>query len=253
MGLSTDEIERFVTDGFIKVGGAFPTDVGERCRAELWEATGCDPDDPATWTQPVIRLGGFSTTPFREAARAPALHETYDQLVGAGRWSPMDGLGTFPVRFPSPDDPGDAGWHVEASFAGAQGENRLNLRSRNRALLVLFLFSEVGPDEAPTRVRVGSHHDVPRLLEPGGEDGLEWMSLCSDAVPATEHRPEALVTGSLGDVYVCHPFLVHAAQPHHGTVPRFMAQPPLHAEEPLDLDTDHPSPVAEPIVDALRP
>ena len=31
----------------------------------------------------------------------------------------------------------------------------------------------------------------------------------------------------VGTVYLCHPFLVHAAQPHRGTEPRFMAQPPL--------------------------
>ena len=40
-----------------------------------------------------------------------------------------------------------------------------------------------------------------------------------------------LATGEPGDVYLCHPFLVHAAQPHHGSTPRFMAQPPLHPAE----------------------
>jgi hypothetical protein len=28
-------------------------------------------------------------------------------------------------------------------------------------------------------------------------------------------------------VYLCHPFIVHSAQPHRGKTPRFMAQPPL--------------------------
>lgn len=41
-------------------------------------------------------------------------------------------------------------------------------------------------------------------------------------------RPEALATGEAGTVYLCHPFLVQAAQRHQGTTPRFMAQPPLH-------------------------
>jgi hypothetical protein len=36
-------------------------------------------------------------------------------------------------------------------------------------------------------------------------------------------RPLALATGTAGDVWLCHPFLVHAAQPHHGSSPRFMA------------------------------
>jgi hypothetical protein len=33
--------------------------------------------------------------------------------------------------------------------------------------------------------------------------------------------------GDAGTAYLCHPFLVHAAQIHRGTRPRFMAQPPL--------------------------
>ena len=53
---------------------------------------------------------------------------------------------------------------------------------------------------------------------------------------ASAHRPLALATGSPGDVFLCHPFLVHAAQPHHGTRPRFMAQPPLMPAAPYELE-----------------
>jgi hypothetical protein len=42
-----------------------------------------------------------------------------------------------------------------------------------------------------------------------------------------------------------HPFLVHAAQPHRGTAPRFMAQPPLVPTGEQDLEA--PTPVAEAI------
>ncbi|WP_367126311.1 phytanoyl-CoA dioxygenase family protein [Streptomyces phytohabitans] len=249
--LTRTEIEEFVANGFVRVPGAVPEDVVGRCRAELWEATGSDPDDPATWTEPVVRLGGFATPPFRSAANAPVLHEAFDQLVGAGRWRAPGGLGTFPVRFPSEREPGDDGWHLEASFPGAAGENRVNVRSRGRALLMLFLFSDVGPDDAPTRVRVGSHHDVPALLADHGDEGREWFELCGDAVAASEGRPETAATGRAGDVYLCHPFLVHAAQPHRGTVPRFMAQPPLEPVGLLDLTSDAPVPVARPVVEAL--
>ena len=48
--------------------------------------------------------------------------------------------------------------------------------------------------------------------------------------------PVALATGSPGDVFLCHPFLVHAAQPHHGARPRFLAQPPLLPSTPYDLN-----------------
>lgn len=252
MSLTVEQTDRFVAEGYVKLDGAFPAPVGQRCRRELWEATGCDPDDPGTWTEPVVRLGGFGSPPFREAANTTALHQAFDQLVGPGRWEPCTGLGTVPVRFPSTEEPGDDGWHVEASFAGEHGEHRLSLRSRGRALLMLFLSSDVSPDDAPTRIRVGSHLDVPPLLEPGGEDGREWMELCGEAVPASEHRSLALATGTVGDVYLCHPFLVHAAQPHRGRVPRFMAQPPLYPTGLLDLDPRTPSPVEQAVLDGLR-
>lgn len=252
MALTAEQIEQFVTDGFVKLEGAFPAETGQRCLDELWAATGCARQNPATWTEPVVRLGGFATPPFQEAANTTVLHAAFDQLVGEGRWLPPGGLGTFPVRFPSPAEPGDDGWHVEASYAGPQGEGRLNLRSRERALLMLFLFSEIGPDDAPTRIRIGSHLDVPPLLENHGDEGREWMSLCQDADPASEHRPVALATGTVGDVYLCHPFLVHAAEPHRGSNPRFMAQPPLHTEEPLDLQGEQQTPVARAVLDGLR-
>jgi hypothetical protein len=41
---------------------------------------------------------------------------------------------------------------------------RANVASKGRALLMLFLISDVGEDDAPTRIRVGSHRDVARTL-----------------------------------------------------------------------------------------
>ncbi len=55
-------------------------------------------------------------------------------------------------------------------------------------------------------------------------------------VEATSHRPVMLATGEAGTVFLCHPFLVHAAQMHRGATPRFLAQPPLYQDEPFQLD-----------------
>jgi Phytanoyl-CoA dioxygenase (PhyH) len=240
-------VERFVTDGFVALRGAVPRAVVDECAAILFEEAGVDPADPATWTQPVIRLGGHAEPPFVAASMTPVLGPAYDQLVGAGRYRQHPGLGTFPIRFPVPGDPGDTGWHVDGSFTPPGADLfHLNLRSRGRALLMLFLLTDVGEDDAPTRIRVGSHLDVPRLLEPAGEAGLSFMDLGARLGP-TEARPIALATGAAGDVYLCHPFLVHAAQVHRGTRPRIIAQPGLAPVGPLVLDRadgDH-SPVEQ--------
>ena len=231
----------FIEHGFVRLMHAFPREIADAARAILWRDTGCDPADPATWTRPVIRLGMYAQPPFVDAANTPALHAAFDQLVGAGRWLRRDSLGTFPVRFPSPDDPGDAGWHVDASFGYDHPdfmEWRVNVRSRGRALLMLFLFSDVGEDDAPTRIRVGSHLEMARQLAPAGEAGLSLRDMAATGFAETAHCREVLATGEAGTVYLCHPFLVHAAQPHRGTRPRFMAQPPLLPALAAGLDIE---------------
>lgn len=237
--LSAAQINSFITDGFVRIDNAFPTELADECRSILWRDTGLSPDDPSTWTKPVIRLGQYGQPPFRAAANTPTLHAAYDALVGKGRWVSPSVLGTFPVRFPSPDDPGDAGWHIDASF-GIDASDflswRANASSKGRALLMLFLFSDVGELDAPTRIRIGSHLDIARQLAPAGEAGRTLGELAANGFAETAYCPEVLATGAAGTVYLCHPFLVHAAQPHHGAVPRFMAQPPLMPATPLALE-----------------
>ncbi len=237
-GLSDTQVRRFIEDGFVRLDHAFGRELADQGRRILWRDTGCDPDNPGTWTKPVIRLWDYPQEPFRQAVNTPLLYQAFDQLVGVGRWVPRGSLGTFPIRFPSPDDPGDAGWHADASFPGEDGSWRMNVNSAVRALLMLFLFSDVEENDAPTRILVGSHLDVPRLLEPAGDLGLSSIELAESLEAFTLNRPLALATGNAGTVYLCHPFLIHAAQPHRGTMPRFMAQPPLLLAQPLQLHRD---------------
>lgn len=230
-------VERFLEDGFVKIEGAFPPRVAEDCARLLWRETGYDPEDPGTWKEPVVWVSGMAQGPFAAAVNTPVLHEAFDLLVGEGRWAPRYSLGSFPLRFPHEVEPDDAGWHIEGSYQ-PEGANRpyANLRSKDRALLMLFLFSEITEADAPTRIRVGSHLDVPPLLEPYGETGVSGLEIAAHLVTASAHRPVAYATGRPGDVYLCHPFLVHAAQPHHGTRPRFLAQPPLYPATPYELE-----------------
>jgi Phytanoyl-CoA dioxygenase (PhyH) len=255
--LSDTEIGQFVRDGFVNIERAFSRSDADAGRAILWRDVGCDPDDRATWTKPVIRLGHYGQEPFARAANTRVLHQAFDQLVGPGRWRPRPNLGTFPIRFPSPEDPGDAGWHIDVSF-GTESPDfldaRANVTSKGRALLMLFLFSDVGQDDVPTRIRAGSHLDIARMLAPAGEAGLSLRELSANGFAETAERPEVLAMGEAGTVYLCHPFLVHAAQPHHGTRPRFMAQPPLAPAEPFLLEREDGaySPVEQAIRNALH-
>jgi hypothetical protein len=256
--LTNQQIEQFIAEGCVRLEGAFPHEVAARCQDILWADTGSDPDDPATWTKPVVWLGAYSDEPFLRAANTPILRSAFDQLVGDGRWQPLMSLGTFPIRFPAADDTGDTGWHIDASFPGTESSPEdyltwhVNIHSKGRALLLLFLFSDVGDDDAPTRIRVGSHMAVARMLEPAGEEGLQIGDIDYER---TAGCPEVSATGAAGTVYLCHPFLVHAAQVNRGRGPRFMAQPPLYARRPFRvaaLDNDAYVPVERAIRRALR-
>lgn len=237
--LTDDHVEAFISDGFVRIDDAFPAELAAEARAVLWRDMGLDPADPVGWTRPVIRLGHYAQAQFRAAANTPVLHAAFDRLVGPGGWQVPAALGTFVVRFPSPEAPGDDGWHVDASF-GADNpdfmEWRLNVASRGRALLMLFLFSDVGEHDAPTRLRVRSHIDIARRLAPAGDEGLSLRDLTEDDFAGSAKRPEALATGKAGTIYLCHPFLVHAGQPNRSGQPRFLAQPPLLPTYPLALE-----------------
>lgn len=229
--LSAAQIEQFIADGCVRLDAAFLAPLATEIRDRLWRDLPGAADDPASWTQPVVRLGMYSEPPFLAAASTARLHGAFNQLVGVGRWRLVQALGTFPVRFPHPEDAGDTGWHVDASFGNDDPdflEWRVNITSRGRALLMLFLFSDIGEAEAPTLIRRGSHRDIALRLAPAGEAGLSLRQLLADG--AFDEAPgdeTALATGAAGDVWLCHPFLVHAAQPHRGQRPRFLAQPPL--------------------------
>jgi hypothetical protein len=255
LALTAAQLDAFITDGFVRLDNAFSADLATACCDILWRDAKIDPADPQTWTRPVIRLGGYSQPPFRGAANTPTLTAAYDQLVGPGRWLPPGGLGTFPIRLPSPDDPGDAGWHIDASFAGSNPADmfdyRVNIASRGRALLMLFLFTEIGPDDAPTRIRVGSHLPFARKLAPHGAAGLSLRNLIDEGYGWEAGLPETVATGRPGTVYLCHPFLIHSAQAHRGTRPRIIAQPPLLPSGELD-PTGGTSPVEAAIRAALE-
>ena len=142
--LSNEQIDAFINNGFIKVENAFPAELANECRAILWELTGCDPNNPASWREPVIRIGELAHEPFKRAANTKILHNAFDQLAGKGNWLQRATLGTFPIRFPNKEPAKDTGWHVDASFPGEDAGNyfkwRVNIHSKGRALLMLFFF-----------------------------------------------------------------------------------------------------------------
>jgi hypothetical protein len=159
--------------------------------------------EPVFWASDLTGEG-----PFGEIARSPLLARALDELCRASGWVPRGQLGMVPVRFPRLPPADDRGWHVDSNVFPPGGGALCGARSQT--MLLLTLLSDVGPDDAPTRIRIGSQRDA-----------------------ASERRPLAYATGQPGDVYLVHPLTVHAADEHRGGEPRFMAQTPLFLTAPL--------------------
>jgi len=234
------EVEQFLHEGYVVVRGAVPADVVSACQDVLWTdlaTRGIRRGNRSTWTRPVVRLNCPEGGPFVAAGTARVLWDAYDQLLGEGTWEKRQGVGgTIPVRFPSEADPGDAGWHIDGSFDGPDGSYWVNVRSKMRGLLVLFLRTDVDEGSAPTRILRGAHLDVPRVLVPAGEDGISFAHVAPRLPKSTFERQQAYATGKAGDVYVCQPFLVHAASwPHRGTQARMIAQLGVAILQPFAL------------------
>jgi Phytanoyl-CoA dioxygenase (PhyH) len=247
------DVDSFVRDGFVAVRHAVDAGTTMACRELIWQSMarrGLSRQDPATWPA-LARIDDLDGEAFTAAGLSPALTAAYDKLIGPGRWkSPVDVGRAVMVRFPSEDRAG-AGYHIEGSYLGPAGQRWwVNVRSRARGLLALFLLTDVGPDDAPTRLVRGSHLTVARFLAPYGDAGTDadtdlWY-------PSTLCRPVAHATGTAGDVYLCHPFIVHAATwPHHGAGPRMIAQPAVNAPAGFRLDGTDLSPVAQAIANGL--
>jgi hypothetical protein len=245
------DVDAFLRDGYVVIRGAVDPDTVAACRELIWAGLaerGVRQDQTGTW--PVTaQFDDLAGSPFSAAGLAPALTAAYDGLIGPGRWTPSVEVGrAIVVRFPG-EQRGNAGYHIEGSYDGPDG-NQVNVRSRGRGLLALFLLTDVGPADAPTRLVCGSHLYVPEFLAPHGEPGTN-----SDADfwrPSVLCRPIAHATGQAGDVFLCHPFIVHTATwPHRGTGPRMIAQPTVPVPDGFTLDGSDPSPVARAIVAGL--
>jgi hypothetical protein len=223
------DVGRFVAEGFVKLEAAVPREIGDAARALVWQQIGLSPDDPSGWRQPVVWAADLTGHgPFGELMGSPRLREALDEVAGPGGWVPRGALGNMPIRFPGVAPANDRGWHIDASVARPDGSWAVS--GRPETMLLLVLLSEVGDDDAPTRIRVGSQRDAVGVL---GEQVLDPFKAGPLLDEASKDRPMAYATGQPGDMYLVHPLTVHAADEHRGTRPRFMAQMPVFLTAPV--------------------
>ncbi|OMB78261.1 phytanoyl-CoA dioxygenase family protein [Mycolicibacterium conceptionense] len=223
------DVDAFERDGFVKLEQAVPVEIADAARDLLWHQIGVRADEPASWTSPVVWTADLTGAgPFQRLVRNAALTEALDVICGVGGWLPRGSLGNIPVRFPVDPPADDRGWHIDANTELPGG--RWAVSGRAHTVLVLTLLSEVGPADAPTRIRVGSHRCVAGVL---GPEPLDFVDAGAMVDEVSRGCPVAQATGRPGDMYVVHPFTAHAADVHRGRTPRFMSQAPVMLSERL--------------------
>lgn len=251
-GLSAEQLDQFVEEGYTILRGAFSPATAAGIRALVWERVGLSPEQPEGWTQPLVHLCETVGGPVVEQAFTPRLHDAFDQVMGVGRWHPVSALGWWPVSFPGfdapPWQPPRTGWHVD----GIQFHHRLT--SPDQGLLPIFMLSDIDPGGGGTALSVGSHRVCARVLGAAEPDGLEVGTLSARVTEAPRDRVVEF-TGTAGDVALIHPFVLHARSPNTGSRVRFICNPCYRLREPMcltrTLDRDH-SLVEQAIRQALR-
>jgi hypothetical protein len=260
--LSDAEIDHFLRRGFVKIPQALDRDLAKRWVDASWARIGYDRDDHRTWKEPRVHFPRTEECDPREVA--PRAWAAMCQLVGGEErihLPPVWGNGfiaNYGIGADQPwvePGPRAGGWHKDGDFF------MHFLDSPEQALLTIILWDDVVHQGGPTYLACDSVPHVVRHLaaHPEGVNPmgrlmpelgpsfphLEFVERCSDFAEATGER---------GDVFLMHPFLLHAQSNNVLRRARFVTNPPIRFREPMRFDRergeDH-SPVERAVLNAL--
>jgi hypothetical protein len=253
--LSDAEAEHFLTRGYVVIRGCFSREAADEYTRTMWTRLGYDPHDRSTWAAPSVHMPHHRVIDV--ASFAPRAWDAVCDLVGGPERISADqpytwndglivNLGEGADR-PWADASRDApGWHKDGDFF------RHFLDSPEQGLLTLVLWSDVRHRGGATFVAADSVAPVARFLaaHPGGVcppkvprpanadkpnpaifDYPSLMSECAEFVEAT---------GEVGDVYLLHPYILHAKGQNVLRAVRVITNPPLTLAEPMRFDRADP-------------
>jgi hypothetical protein len=248
--LTEEQAEQFVNRGFVAIRGCFTREAAAEYTSTIWTRLGYDPDDPGTWAEPSIHMPSHRVIDIRTFA-PKAWGAVCDLLGGADRIQPYEWNDAFIVNLwegaESPWAPASAaarGWHKDGDFF------RHFLDSPEQGLLTLVLWSDVVHQGGATFVAADSVGPVARFLAEHPEGAYppqnEWTGV--EPKPAFFHYADLVgrcqdfveATGEVGDVYLLHPFVLHAKAQNVLRRPRYITNPPVHLKEPMRFDRADP-------------
>ncbi|CAN5411316.1 phytanoyl-CoA dioxygenase family protein [soil metagenome] len=248
--LTSAQVEQFLDKGYIKIEGAFPRELAEEHVRECFERLGYEMDDKSTWAEARIHMGGDKRWNVKDIA--PKVYDAICDLLGGEdrvvqpvTWSDHYivnlGIGADePWQAASPETPG---WHKDGDFF------RHFLDSPEQGLLVFVNWTDVEHQGGPTYIATDSIKvlaqflaDRPEGVMPGAFGFQDLIAQCKDFEEAT---------GKAGDVFLLHPFTLHASSQNNRRLIRVITNPPVALKEPMCFDGVNPSLVEQVVLNAL--
>lgn len=234
--LTEEQAQHFLEKGYVVIPEAFTRAQADAWTSQVWARLGYDPEDQETWAQHRIHMPAHERVGVKDFS-PKAWAAICDLCGGEARiQQPCLWGNGFIVNLGSPGDetawqaPGPEvnGWHKDGDWF------RHFLDSPEQGLLTIVLWSDVLPQGGSTFIAEDSVPVVARFLAqhpegvlPGGFDFKKLIGQCS-------HFAEA--TGKLGDVYLTHPYLLHASSRNALRLPRFITNPAVSLTEPMCFD-----------------
>lgn len=235
--ITSEDVEHFATYGFLKVSGALDESFCKVEAARAFTRLGYDPNDPETWAEGKIHMPTMDRWPVSRIA-PKAWAAICDLAGGSERIQGADdaawGNGFIlnfhfgadrPWQEPSAESPG---WHKDGDFFYHF------LDSPEQGLLCAVYWSDVRHQGGGTYIIADSVPVVAEFLNENREgihpNDPRWKEL-----PAKCHDFRE-VTANTGDVYLLHPFMLHASSQNVIGVPRFMTNPPISLGAPMQFD-----------------
>jgi hypothetical protein len=230
--LTDAQVEQFLTQGFVVVKKAFSREQAAHWSRDVWTRLGYDPDDKSTWVQHRIHMPTLNAMAVQEFA--PQAFGAICELCGgeerltSARWGDGFIVNLGDTSHETSWEPPSAsvpGWHKDGDFF------RHFLDSPEQGLLTIVLWSDVLPTGGATFIAADSVPVIAKFLaahpegvRPDAFGFPERIAECSEFLEAT---------GEAGDVYLIHPYLLHASSKNALRLPRLITNPPVHLKEPM--------------------
>jgi len=232
--LTPQQREQFLAEGHIVIKGAFPREASLQWVREECARVGYDVDDPRSWRKGYERMELSRHEPLADYAPA-AWQASCDLMGGEERVKNRPSISLFAMNFKQgadtpykPPSAESSGWHKD-------GWHFLHfLDSPEQGLLGIPLFTDVLPQGGATFLAVDSVPVIARYLaahpEGVGPDDFDTKALLAECHDFRE------ATGEAGDVYLLHPYMLHAVGQNVLQRPRAITNLCYELREPMTLN-----------------